>query len=60
MDFLQLIFDQIEQYLGREMTQQELSHANRKLKDEAHAIELFMANTAKKFTEWLREEEYKQ
>lgn len=55
MDFLQLIIEQIEGYLNRELTEVELRQAKQLLRDDAKAIELFIIRIAKKYTEDLHD-----
>lgn len=53
MEFLQLILDQVEQYVGRELKEREKEHAKNMLKDDVKAIELFIASSAKRYARWL-------
>lgn len=55
MDFLKLILDQIEQNLGREMTQNEKDIANSRIKDEVRAIELYISAIARKYVRSIRD-----
>ncbi len=55
MDFLKLIRDQVTQYLGRELTEDELISFERRMKDEVKAIELFVLAAAKKFVRLLHD-----
>lgn len=55
MDFLQLIIDQIEDYLNRELSEPEKKQAQLLLRDDAKAIELFIIRIAKKYTKALHD-----
>ena len=55
MDFLQLILNQMEQYLDRSLTEEEKETVTRRVKDQIRAIELFITGVAKTQVEKLRD-----